>query len=83
MIQLTTQILTTTINNYGTYKDLHFSKKEREEKLLQGIQSANVLKVRTGVKQADGTALALRTLENAIKKKFGKRLAVPLDFDFF
>ena len=83
MIQLTAQILTTTINNYGTYKDLYFSKKEREEKLLQGIQSANGLKVRTGVKQADGTALALTTLENAIKKKFGKRLAVPLDFDFF
>ena len=36
-----------TINNsdiYVTYKDLYLSKKELEEKLLQGIQSTNVLK---------------------------------------
>ena len=36
-----------TINNsdiYGTYKDLDLSEKEREKKLLQGIQSANGLK---------------------------------------
>ena len=36
-----------TINNadiYGTYKDLYFSEKESEEKLLQGIVSANGLK---------------------------------------
>ena len=26
---------------YGTYKDLQLSEKEREEKLLQGMQSAN------------------------------------------
>ena len=38
-----------TINNsdiHGTYKDLYLSEKEREEKLLQGIQSANGLKAR-------------------------------------
>ena len=38
---------TDTINNldiYDTYKDLYLSEKEREEKLLQGIQSANGLK---------------------------------------
>ena len=36
-----------TINNsdiYETYKNLYLSEKEREEKLLQGIQSANGLK---------------------------------------
>ena len=35
-----------TINNpgiYDIYKDLYLSEKEREEKLLQGIQSANGL----------------------------------------
>ena len=35
-----------TINNsdiYNTHKDLYLSKKEREEKLLEGIQSANGL----------------------------------------
>ena len=41
------------INNsdiYDTYKDLYLSEKEREEKLLQGIQSANGLKARLGGK---------------------------------
>ena len=36
-----------TINNsdmYGTFKDLYLSEKQREEKLLQGIHSANGLK---------------------------------------
>ena len=42
-----------TINNsdvYDKYKDLYLSKKEPEEKLLQGIQSANGLKARVGAK---------------------------------
>ena len=49
-----------TINNsdiYDIYKELYSSEKEREEKLLQGIQSANGLKARLGSKKADGTAL--------------------------
>ena len=60
-----------TINNsdvFDTYKDLYLSVKEREEKLLQGIQGANGLKARVGGKKADGTALAVTTQENAIKK---------------
>ena len=75
-----------TINNadiYATYKDLYLGEKEREEKLLQGIQSANGLKARIGAKKADGTAITITTEGNAIKKTFGKRLALPLDFDFF
>ena len=68
---------------YDTYKDLYLSKKEREVKLLQGIQSANGLKARVGVKKADGTALAVTTLENAIKKTLDERFAIPSDFDFF
>ena len=70
------------INNseiYGTYKDLYLSEKERDEKLLQGMQSANGL----GPKKADGTAMAVTTQENATKKTFDKRFAIPLDFDFF
>ena len=38
-----------TVNNwdvYEMYKDLYLSKKEREEKLLQGIQPVNVIKRR-------------------------------------
>ena len=75
-----------TINNwdiYDTYKDLYLSEKEREEKLLQGLQSANGLKARLGVKKADGATLTLTIQENAIKKTFDKRFSVPLDFDFF
>ena len=43
-----------TINNsdiYDTYKDLYLSEKERKEKLLQGIQSANGLKARMDAKR--------------------------------
>ena len=75
-----------TINNsdiYDTYNDLYLSKKEREEKLLQGIQSLNGLKAWLGAKRADDTVLTVTTLENAIKKTFDNRFAIPLDFDFF
>ena len=74
------------INNldvYDTYKDLYLGKKERKKKLFQGIQPANCLKARVGGKEADGTALAITTQENAVKKKFDKKIARPLDFDFF
>ena len=75
-----------TINDldiYDTYKDLYLSKKELEEKLLQGIQSANGLKARVGAKKSDGTTLRVTTQENAFKKTFDKRFAIPLNFDFF
>ena len=38
-------------NIYDTYKDLYLSKKEREEKLPQGIELANGLKARVGTKK--------------------------------
>ena len=72
-----------TINNsdiYAKYKDLYLSKKEREQKLLQGIQSTNGLKEWVG---ANGIALTVTTLNNAIKKTFDNRFVIPLDFDFF
>ena len=75
-----------TINNsdiYDTYKDLYLSEKERAEKLLQVIHPANGLKAQVGAKKADGTALAVTTQENAIKKTFDKRFEIPLNFDFF
>ena len=74
------------INNaciYDAYKDLYLNEKEREERLLQGIQSANGLKVRLGTKKSDGTALTLTTQENVFKKTYDKRFEIPLDFDFF
>ena len=75
-----------TINNsdiYDTYKDPYLSKKEREEKLLQDIQSANGLKARVGTKKADGTALGVATQENSVKNMLDRRFTMPLDFDFF
>ena len=75
-----------TVNNShicDTYKDLYLNKKERKEKLLQGIQSANGLKARLGAKKTDGTAMTVATEENAIKNTLDKRFAIPLDFDFF
>ena len=68
---------------YDTYKDIYLSEKEREEKLLQGILSASGLMSRVSAKKSDGTALTLKTQENAIKKTFDKRFSIPLDFDFF
>ena len=68
---------------YDTCKDLYLSKKEREEKLLQGIQSATGLKARVGATKADGTAFTLTKEENAIKKTVSNRFLIPLDFDFF
>ena len=75
-----------TINNsdiYDVYNNLYQSKKEHEEKLLQGMQLVNGLKVWVGSKKADGIALTFSTQENVIKKTFDKRFAIPLDFDFF
>ena len=69
-----------TINNsdiYDSYKDLYLIGKECEEKLLQGIQSTNGLTARVGVNKTDGTSLTVTTQENAIKKTFDKRFAIP------
>ena len=48
---------------YDAYKDLYLSEKEREEKLLQGIQPANGLKAGLGAKKPDGPAITLTTQE--------------------
>ena len=68
---------------YDTHKDLYLSEKEREEKLLQGIQSVNGLKACVGAKKADGTGITITTQENTFKNTFNKRFPVPLDFEFF
>ena len=59
------------------------SEKQYEEKLLQGIQSPDGLKVRMGAKKTYHTALAVTIQGNVIKKTFDKRFATPLDFNFF
>ena len=68
---------------YDTFKYLYLSEKEREQKLPQRIQLANGLKARASGKKEDGTALAVITRKNAIKKTFDERIAISLDFDFF
>ena len=67
---------------YDTYKDLYLSKLERDEKLLQGIQSATGLEARVGATKAVGAALTLTTEENAIKKTVSNRFSILLDFEF-
>ena len=53
------------VNNVGRAlvkkKVLMLGSKEREEKLLQGIQLVNGLKARVGAKKADGAALTMTT----------------------
>ena len=65
------------------YSDLYLSKKDRQDRILQGIQSLNGLKGRLGSKKSDGAALTLTSGETAIKKTIGTRFAIPLDFEFF
>ena len=50
---------------------------------IDTINNSDDLKARLGAKKADGTTLTLTTQENAIKKTFGNRFAILLDFDFF
>ena len=67
---------------YDTSKDLYLSEKQREEKLLQGIQSANGLKTWVQAKNTNnrsnqrkysktnfgqGTEITKTTKENAVK----------------
>ena len=69
---------------YYTDKDLYLSEKESEERLLEGIQSANALKAWADAEKADGTTITVIIQENEIKETFGKRFAdFDLDFDFF
>ena len=68
------------INNsciYDAYKDLYLSEKERQERLLQGIQPGNGLKARLGAKKLDGATLTLTTQENIIKTTYNKGFAIP------
>ena len=75
-----------TINNsgtYDTYEDLYLSEKERKEKLLKEIQSANCLKAWFSGKKKGCTTIIPTIQENAIKKTFDKRLGVPFKFKIF
>ena len=51
---------------YDALEDLYLSEIEREEKLLQDIQSENGLKVRVGAKREDGMRTKPTIQENVI-----------------
>lgn len=63
--------------------DLYLNKKEHEQKLFHRMQPANGFKTQAGTENGDGSSTTVTTQENAKKKTFGKRLVVPLDFNFF
>ena len=68
------------INNsdiYDSYEDLYVTEKEREEKLLEGIQPANGLKARVGAKKADGIALTLTNQKMPLKRSLIKGFQYP------
>ena len=70
-------------NEYDTHKDLYMTSNEREDALLQGIQSKTGLKARLGATKVGDTALTLSMEEKAIKETLGKKFCIPLDFDIF
>ena len=53
-----------------------------KKKLLQNIQTTNDLEALVSARKGNGSAAAVRTQENAIKKAFDKRFGVLSDFDF-
>lgn len=63
--------------------DLYLNKKEHEQKLFHRMQPANGFKTQAGTENGNGSSITVTTQENAKKKTFGKRLVVPLDFNFF
>ena len=71
-----------TADIFDIYEDLYLSKIDRDNLLLQSIQSDNGLKARVGGKRSDGTDLTLSTEENAFVRTLGNRFEIPPDIDF-
>ena len=64
---------------YQTYKDLWLSKKKRKNLVLQGIGEENLRKLRSEA----GDAAKDKDKQNAILKAYGKKYAIPLDFEIY
>ena len=74
-----------TINNsdiYDTYKAF-LERKRTWREVTSRHTVGQWFKGTVGWKKTNGTALTLATQENAVKKTFDNRFAIPLDFDFF
>ena len=64
---------------YQTYKDLWLGKKKRKNMVMQGIGVENLRKLRSGA----GDAEKDKAKQNAVLKAYGKKYAVPLDFEVY
>ena len=54
------------LNIYDNYKNLYLSQKEFEEKPLQKVQSANVLRRQVGALKTGDTAITVTASKNEI-----------------
>ena len=54
------------LNIYDNYNNLYLSQKEFEEKPLQKVQSANVLRVQVGALKTGDTAITVTASKNEI-----------------
>ena len=64
---------------YATFKDLWLTEEERNNMVFQGIQSENLRALRSGVAE---TAITGETAnEKTLKKVYGEKYKIPLDFE--
>jgi hypothetical protein len=66
-------------NIFETYKDLWLTEKQRKNRILQGIGTTNVRRLRAGAGNADKTEDA----HNAIFKACKSKHYIPIDFDVY
>lgn len=64
---------------YATFKDLWLSEKQRNNMVFQGIQSANLRALRSGVTEANVTGETAN--EKTLNDVFGEKYKIPLDFE--
>ena len=70
----------TSLNNadvFLAYADHWLTKDERQNRVFQGIQSANGIKIRIGAGDKDAT----NKKDSAVNVAFGNRFCIPLDFE--
>lgn len=68
-------------SHYSTFKDLWLTEEERSDRVFQGIQTENLRKLRSGVAEVDVTGET--NDEKTLKKVFGTKYKIPLDFELF
>jgi|GEM_PF-2949933 len=66
-------------NLYSTFKDLWLTGEERKNMVFQGIQTANLRALRSGVTEAN--VVGETANEKTLKAVFGDKYKIPLDFE--